>query len=81
MIVLCEALRAFPYSLDGFTTLHAERGELVDIPEDLVEGLADAGYLRVATKVENKAIAAAPDVKVAPAAAMPVKRPEPPTKA
>lgn len=70
MRVPCTILRSFPFSVDGFTSEHAEAGSVVSIPSDLIEGLARAGYLRRADEAkamghaaENKMIETAPENK------------------
>lgn len=42
----CRILRAFEYSRDGFTSQFAGAGELVNVPEHLVEGLEAEGYVK-----------------------------------
>lgn len=58
----CTILKSFPYSKDGFTTLHAVKGEVCDIPDGLVPGLTKEGY--VASAGGTKAISGAPENKM-----------------
>lgn len=43
--VLCKILKTFPFSEDGIAVKTAEKDGTIGIPEHLVEGLKDAGYL------------------------------------
>lgn len=45
-MMLCTIKKAFPFSRDGITAIHAEPGTHgVDIPDALVPGLTAAGYV------------------------------------
>lgn len=70
MLIPCTILKPFPYSEDGFTTKRAEAGKMVDIPANLIEGLARGGYLRAATagEMQGKALGASPENKMSPGA-------------
>ena len=53
MVTPCLILKSFPYSEDGFTTKHAPAGETVGIPESLVAGLDQAGYVQAVGGVKD----------------------------
>ena len=56
----CEILKAFPFSRDGITQERADVGSDADIPDDLVPGLRDAGF------ISTKDAGASPENKMQP---------------
>lgn len=66
-MTLCTVLKSFPFSRDGIATEHAVKGSQADIPDALVPGLSNEGYVSVgATKhvvqaPETKAVSHEPD--------------------
>lgn len=66
------ALRAFSFSRDGVTSIQAEPGETVDVPDSLYDGLVAEGWIGEApadvppTVQEPAPIAQAPSHEPAP---------------
>ena len=58
----CEILKNFPFAKDGINIKNAEAGETVTIPERLVKGLIEGGFISPAGGAkavqvpENKAV-------------------------
>lgn len=68
MLVPCYIIKPFGFSEDGVAIIRAEPGRVMNIPDGLVPGLAQSGYLRAESKdfgasPENKMMAAAPENK------------------
>jgi len=60
-MIACVALMSFPLSIDGINVNPVEKGERVDIPDDLFDGLKEAGYIeRAQPGDENKSLGGPP---------------------
>ena len=68
----CKAIRRFTWSKDGINALIANAGDEIDLPVELVTGLADEGFVKIislpggkkSTKPpENKAVEESPQNK------------------
>lgn len=68
-MTVCTVLKPFPLSRDGITSIKLTPGMSVDIPNALVPGLVaerfvgEAGEIKAAAPVENKAIPRAEEVQ------------------
>lgn len=41
----CKILKNFRFSRDGIISIDAQSGETMDIPDNMIKGLSDAGYI------------------------------------
>jgi hypothetical protein len=63
-LIACTALMAFSYAKDGINVEAITKGDAVDIPADLLEGLIDEGCVKEGSpEFEDKSLDGTPENK------------------